>query len=42
MPYTVRYASTEADREAAYALRRAVFEVEQNVLCPLDRDSLDH
>jgi predicted GNAT family N-acyltransferase len=42
MPYTVRYASTEADREAAYALRRAVFEVEQNVPRPLDRDSLDH
>jgi len=42
MPYSVRYASTEADREAAYALRREVFEVEQNVPRPLDRDSLDH
>jgi predicted GNAT family N-acyltransferase len=42
MPYTVRYASTEADREAAYALRRQVFEVEQNVPRPLDRDSHDH
>jgi len=42
MPYIVRYASNEADREAAYALRRAVFEVEQNVPRPLDRDSLDH
>jgi predicted GNAT family N-acyltransferase len=42
MPYSVRYASTEADREAAYALRREVFEVEQNVPRPLDRDALDH
>jgi predicted GNAT family N-acyltransferase len=42
MPYTVRYASTEADRDAAYALRREVFEVEQNVPRPLDRDALDH
>jgi predicted GNAT family N-acyltransferase len=42
MTYSVRYASTEADREAAYALRREVFEVEQNVPRPLDRDALDH
>jgi predicted GNAT family N-acyltransferase len=42
MTYTVRYASTEADRDAAYALRREVFEVEQNVPRPLDRDALDH
>jgi predicted GNAT family N-acyltransferase len=42
MPYSVRYASTEADRDAAYALRREVFEVEQNVPRPLDRDALDH
>ncbi len=42
MPYTVRYASSEADRDAAYALRRQVFEVEQNVPRPLDRDALDH
>jgi predicted GNAT family N-acyltransferase len=42
MPYTVRYASTEADREAAYALRRRVFEEEQNVPRPLDRDAADH
>jgi predicted GNAT family N-acyltransferase len=42
MPYTVRYASNEADREAAYTLRRQVFEVEQNVPRPLDRDALDH
>jgi predicted GNAT family N-acyltransferase len=42
MTYSVRYASSEADREAAYALRREVFEVEQNVPRPLDRDALDH
>ena len=42
MPYSVRYASTEADRDAAFALRREVFEVEQNVPRPLDRDSFDH
>jgi predicted GNAT family N-acyltransferase len=42
MPYTVRYASTEADREAAYQLRQQVFSVEQNVPRPLDRDALDH
>jgi predicted GNAT family N-acyltransferase len=41
MPYTVRFASTAADRDAAFALRRAVFEVEQNVPRPLDRDGLD-
>jgi predicted GNAT family N-acyltransferase len=42
MPYTVRYASSDADREAAFALRRQVFEVEQNVPRPLDRDAADH
>ena len=42
MTYSVRYASSEADREAAFALRRQVFEVEQNVPRPLDRDALDH
>jgi predicted GNAT family N-acyltransferase len=42
MPYTVRYASSDADREAAFALRRQVFEVEQNVPRPLDRDAHDH
>jgi predicted GNAT family N-acyltransferase len=42
MPYSVRYASTEADREAAYALRRQVFEIEQNVPRPLDRDAFDY
>lgn len=42
MPYTVRFASTAEDRELAYALRRDVFEVEQNVPRPLDRDVHDH
>lgn len=42
MPYTVRFASSAEDRELAYALRRDVFEVEQNVPRPLDRDTHDH
>lgn len=42
MPYIVRFASTAEDREAAYALRRDVFETEQNVPRPLDRDTHDH
>ena len=42
MPYIVRFASTAEDRELAYALRRDVFEVEQNVPRPLDRDTHDH
>lgn len=42
MPYTVRFASSAEDRELAYALRREVFEVEQNVPRPLDRDTHDH
>jgi len=42
MPYTVRFASTAEERELAYALRREVFEVEQNVPRPLDRDAHDH
>ncbi len=42
MPYTVRFASTAEERELAYALRREVFEVEQNVPRPLDRDAQDH
>lgn len=37
----VRFASTPQDRDAAFSLRRAVFEVEQNVPRPLDRDGLD-
>jgi predicted GNAT family N-acyltransferase len=41
MPYEVRFASTPQDREAAYLLRRTVFEVEQNVPRPLDRDAQD-
>jgi predicted GNAT family N-acyltransferase len=42
MPYTVRFASSPEDREKAYELRRQVFEVEQNVPRPLDRDANDH
>ena len=41
MDYIVRFASTPEDRDAAYALRRAEFEVEQNVPRPLDRDPFD-
>jgi predicted GNAT family N-acyltransferase len=41
MAYLVRFASSSKDLDAAYALRRAVFEVEQNVPRPLDRDGLD-
>jgi predicted GNAT family N-acyltransferase len=41
MGYLVRFASTTQDREAAFELRRAVFEVEQNVPRPLDRDVHD-
>ncbi len=41
MAYQVRFASTLQDREAAYVLRRAVFEEEQNVPRPLDRDAHD-
>jgi predicted GNAT family N-acyltransferase len=41
MPLLVRFAATPKDLEAAYALRRAVFETEQNVPRPLDRDGLD-
>ena len=41
MAFNVRFASTAEDRDAAYALRREVFEVEQNVPRPLDRDALD-
>lgn len=42
MPYIVRFASTAEERELAYALRRDVFEVEQDVPRPLDRDTHDH
>jgi predicted GNAT family N-acyltransferase len=41
MSFTVRFASTMEDRDSAFALRRDVFEVEQNVPRPLDRDALD-
>jgi predicted GNAT family N-acyltransferase len=37
----VRFASTPEDRDAAFELRRAVFEVEQGVPRPLDRDGND-
>ena len=42
MDYVVRFASGPEDRDAAYALRREVFETEQNVPRPLDRDTHDH
>jgi len=38
----VRFASTNQDREAAFALRREVFEREQGVPRPLDRDAYDN
>jgi predicted GNAT family N-acyltransferase len=41
MAYTVRFASTTEDRDLAFELRRLVFEVEQNVPRPLDRDAYD-
>jgi predicted GNAT family N-acyltransferase len=41
MPYEVRFATTTHDRDAAYLLRKQVFELEQNVPRPLDRDALD-
>jgi predicted GNAT family N-acyltransferase len=41
MDYLVRFASTPEDRDAAFALRRAVFEDEQNIPRPLDRDAHD-
>jgi len=41
MPFLVRFTSTSEDLDAAYALRRSVFETEQNVPRPLDRDGLD-
>lgn len=37
----VRFATSSQDLDAAFQLRRAVFEVEQNVPRPLDRDSFD-
>ncbi|HSD29696.1 MAG TPA: GNAT family N-acetyltransferase [Vicinamibacteria bacterium] len=41
MAYLVRFASTTQDLDAGYALRRQVFEVEQNIPRPLDRDPYD-
>jgi predicted GNAT family N-acyltransferase len=41
MAHTVRFASTTEDRDLAYELRRLVFEVEQGVPRPLDRDAFD-
>ncbi len=41
MAYHVRFASTLGDRDAAFTLRREVFEVEQGVPRPLDRDAHD-
>lgn len=41
MAYLVRFASTTQDLDAGYALRRLVFEVEQNIPRPLDRDPYD-
>ena len=42
MAYLVRFASTPADLDAGYALRRDVFEKEQNIPRPLDRDPYDY
>jgi len=41
MAYIVRFASSSEDLDALYALRRQVFEVEQNIPRPLDRDPYD-
>jgi predicted GNAT family N-acyltransferase len=41
MAYLVRFASSSQDLDALYALRRQVFEVEQNIPRPLDRDPYD-
>ncbi len=42
MAYTVRFASNPADHDAGYKLRRDVFETEQNIPRPLDRDAFDY
>jgi len=42
MDYTVRFASTVEDRERAFELRHQVFDLEQHVPRPLDRDPSDH
>lgn len=41
MAYLVRFASSVQDLDAGYALRRDVFETEQNIPRPLDRDPFD-
>ena len=41
MAYEVRFATTQQDRDAAFLLRKQVFEMEQNVPRPLDRDAQD-
>ncbi len=41
MDYLVRFASKPAELDAGYALRRSVFEVEQKIPRPLDRDPFD-
>jgi predicted GNAT family N-acyltransferase len=42
MSYVVRFASTPEDLDAGYTLRRQVFEFEQGVPRPLDRDIHDY
>lgn len=42
MAYLVRFSSSTQDLDAGYALRRDVFEVEQNIPRPLDRDPFDY
>jgi predicted GNAT family N-acyltransferase len=42
MDYTVRFASSQEDRELAYELRHQVFDLEQQLPRPLDRDPHDH
>ncbi len=42
MAYLVRFASSVQDLDAGYALRRDVFEIEQNIPRPLDRDPYDY
>lgn|SRR5574340_696608 len=42
MDFLVRFASSTEDRDAAYALRKVVFEEEQQLPRVLDRDALDY
>jgi predicted GNAT family N-acyltransferase len=42
MAYLVRFASSSQDLDLGYALRRDVFETEQNIPRPLDRDPYDY